>query len=338
MVVWIHSLPEPDTRQSRSLTDLLRPWKIETIGYDRSLWLTSGVLLITDCDESVFSFVRRASCGGGARILVLARDRASLANGAAWELLRAGASDVMVWDGTPARIEDVAERFERWNAVDGILDSTIIKENLIGRSPAWRHVLRDVIEIAKFSSASVLVSGESGTGKELIARLIHTLDGRPQKRDLIVLDCTTVVSELSGSEFFGHERGAFTGAIASRDGAFALADGGTLFLDEIGELPYTLQAELLRAVQEHTYKRVGSNTWQKTEFRLVSASNRELRPDKNARGFRPDLYYRITNWTCSLPPLRDAGRTSLPWRSILFEHSGKTTMRPKLTTMCLIIW
>jgi transcriptional regulator with GAF, ATPase, and Fis domain len=211
----------------------------------------------------------------------------------------------MVWDGTPEVAENVVGRFERWNAVDEILDSAVVKENLIGKGTAWTHVLRDVIEIAKFSSASVLVSGESGTGKELIARLIHTLDSRPRKGELIVLDCTTVVPELSGSEFFGHERGAFTGAVASRDGAFALADGGTLFLDEVGELPHTLQAELLRAVQEHTYKRVGSNTWQKAEFRLVSASNRELRPDRNAKGFRPDLYYRITSWTCCLPPLRE---------------------------------
>jgi transcriptional regulator with GAF, ATPase, and Fis domain len=110
--------------------------------------------------------------------------------------------------------------------------------------------------------------------------------------------------ELSGSEFFGHERGAFTGAVTARDGAFALADGGTLFLDEVGELPPTLQAQLLRVIQEHTYKRLGSNTWQHTNFRLVCATNRDLVNDEARVHFRRDLYYRIASWTCRLPPLR----------------------------------
>src|SRR4029077_19141754 len=101
----------------------------------------------------------------------------------------------------------------------------------------------------------------------IVARLIHLLDARPNKRDLVVLDCSTVVPELSGSEFFGHERGAFTGALTERHGAFALANGGTLFLDEVGELPLALQAQLLRVVQESTFKRVGGNTWCRTAFR-----------------------------------------------------------------------
>jgi sigma54-dependent transcription regulator len=96
-----------------------------------------------------------------------------------------------------------------------------VQGSLVGRSPAWISVLRQIVEVASFTDASVLITGESGTGKELIARLIHTLDARPEKRDLVVLDCTTIVPELSGSEFFGHERGAFTGAISPRDGAFA---------------------------------------------------------------------------------------------------------------------
>ena len=150
-----------------------------------------------------------------------------------------------------------------------------------------------------------LITGETGTGKELAARLIHTLEDRPEKRDLVLLDCTTIARELSGSEFFGHERGAFTGALAGREGAFALADGGTLFLDEVGELPLALQAELLRLVQEHTYKRVGSNVWQRTNFRLVCATNRELLREETLGQFRRDLYYRIAGWTCRLPPLRE---------------------------------
>ena len=115
--------------------------------------------------------------------------------------------------------------------------------------------------MTRFTPASVLLIGESGTGKELIARLIHELDRRAAGNEFVILDCATIVPELSGSEFFGHERGAFTGAVGARDGAFATADGGTLFLDEVGELPMPLQAQLLRVVQEGTYKRVGGNVW-----------------------------------------------------------------------------
>ena len=327
MIIWVHSLPERNEGQTRPFLELLHRKGIETTEYDWGSKPAPGVLLTSSFDEKVCTFVREASCGGIERILVVALNRASLAGGGAWELLRAGASDVMVWDGTSEVVEDVAVRFERWNAVDELLDSPVVRENLIGRSPEWVHVLRQVVEIARFTSASVLVTGESGTGKELIARLIHTLDPRPRKGELIVLDCTTVVPELSGSEFFGHDRGAFTGAVTSRDGAFALANGGTLFLDEVGELPHTLQAELLRVVQEHTYKRVGSNTWQKTEFRLVSASNRELSPHKNAGGFRPDLYYRITSWSCHLPPLRER-REDIPALADHFVGKAWTEGKP----------
>jgi transcriptional regulator with GAF, ATPase, and Fis domain len=305
MVSWIHSISSAGGEQTRPLASLLRRSGVETKEYGWTVERAPGVVLVPECNEDAFGFIRNASSCGGARIVVLVCEKVALAPGAAWKLLSAGASDVMVWDGTSEVADNVAARLKRWNAIDEILDSAVVKGNLIGRSAAWVRVLRDVIEMARFSSASVLISGESGTGKELIARLIHTLDARQDKKELVVLDCTTVVPELSGSEFFGHERGAYTGAVTSRDGAFALADGGTLFLDEIGELPRTLQAELLRVVQEHTYKRVGSNTWHKTEFRLVSASNRELRPERNAKGFRPDLYYRITSWRCCLPPLRD---------------------------------
>src|SRR5262249_51814424 len=147
---------------------------------------------------------------------------------------------------------------------------------LIGDSPAWRRLVRRIVEVARFTDAAVLITGETGTGKELVARLVHALDPRTTKRKLVLLDCTTIVPPLSGGAFFGHERGASTGATPTRDGAFALADGGTLFLDEVGELPLALQAELLRVVQEGTYKRVGSNEWRETQFRLVCATNREL--------------------------------------------------------------
>jgi transcriptional regulator with GAF, ATPase, and Fis domain len=186
------------------------------------------------------------------------------------------------------------------------------------------------VEVARYSQNSVLIVGESGTGKELIARLIHTLDPRPNKGAFVVLDCTTVSPELSGSEFFGHERGAFTSAIAAREGAFSLADGGTLFLDEVGELPLPLQAELLRVVQERTYKRVGSNTWKQANFRLICATNRNLL-DEEARGtFRRDFYFRIAHWTCRLPSLQERREDILPLVSHFLKQVHPSGPIPEL--------
>jgi transcriptional regulator with GAF, ATPase, and Fis domain len=227
-------------------------------------------------------------------------------------LLQSGAADVFAWDHSADPSLEIAARFERWQSLDRMMRSPVVTKNLAGQSLAWLRVLRRVVEVAHYTDASVLITGESGTGKELIARLIHTLDARPNKRDLVILDCTTIVPELSGSEFFGHERGAFTGAVAARDGGFALANDGTLFLDEVGELPLALQAELLRVVQERTYKRIGSNTWQRTEFRLVCATNRDLHQEEAQGRFRRDLYYRIAGWHCHLPPLGERPEDILP--------------------------
>jgi transcriptional regulator with GAF, ATPase, and Fis domain len=220
-----------------------------------------------------------------------------------WELLAAGADEFLAWNQTEQPEQALLARLERWAEVGSVLQSARVREQLIGQCPAWRRLLRQVIEAACYSESPVLVLGDSGTGKELIARLIHDLDRRPDKRDFVVADCTTVVPELSGSEFFGHEKGAFTNAVANRDGAFALADGGTLFLDEIGELPLPLQAELLRVVQEKTYKRVGSSFWRQSRFRLVAATHRDLQAEVSKGRFREDLFYRISACVCHVPPL-----------------------------------
>src|SRR5262249_54970837 len=147
-----------------------------------------------------------------------------------WQLLHAGASDVLVGSSDADLGQRIKARLERWQAVDDLVNSPAVQANLIGASPLWRKVLRQIVEVARVTSASVLLIGESGTGKELIARLIHELDPRASTNELVILDCTTIVPELSGSEFFGHERGAFTGAVGARDGVFALAHRGTLFL------------------------------------------------------------------------------------------------------------
>jgi transcriptional regulator with GAF, ATPase, and Fis domain len=265
----------------------------------------AGIVCFPGVDCDLLAFLHRASGEGAERILAVAVCANLFDPAGAWDLLHAGASDVVVWSPAPKLANEIKARFERWLAVDGILASEIVHTRLIGGSAAWRSVLRQIVEVARFTDASVLLIGESGTGKELIARLIHDLDARAAARPLIVVDCATIVPELSGSEFFGHERGAFTGAVAARDGAFASADGGTLFLDEVGELPMSLQAQILRAVQEGTYKRVGGNTWHRTRFRLVCATNRDL-PRAVERGeFRSDLYYRIAGWVFRMPALSE---------------------------------
>lgn len=276
----------------------------------------AGIIFFDEINDPLCDFVCNVSCNGLERVLAVAGSREALARGGAWRLLRAGISDVFAWDHSPDPASEVAARLERWRTVDRLVDSPLVRRNLIGQSPTWISVLRHVVEVASFTDSPVLITGESGTGKELVARLIHSLDARLRKRDLVVLDCTTIVPELSGSEFFGHERGAFTGATGPRDGAFALANRGTLFLDEVGELPLSLQAQLLRVVQEHTYKRVGGNQWNSTEFRLVCATNRELLEEVTQGHFRADLYYRIASVVCHIPPLRDRPGDIIP----LFEH------------------
>lgn len=263
------------------------------------------------------------------RVLAVASSSAGLRGEVPWRLLGAGASDVIAWDQSPTPARVIAARLERWLAIDAAVDSPLVRENLVGRSAPWLSLLRQVVELAAFTDSSVLLLGESGTGKEMLARLIHTLDRRKTKKELVVLDCTTVVPELSGSEFFGHERGAFTGADGGRDGAFALAHGGTLFLDEVGELPHGLQAQILRAVQERTFKRVGGNLWQQVDFRLVCATNRDLEAEVGAGTFRRDLFHRVASWVARLPPL-EARRDDIP---LLAAHFLREVIPAKAPAM-----
>jgi len=233
-----------------------------------------------------------------------------------WNLLSMGFDDVIEWTDKEDIVYYLESKYARNNTIYEAAESSLVKEILIGDSIVWKNFLCELIETTLFSQASILLIGESGTGKELISRLIHTLDSRPDKKKLIIVDCTTIVPELSGSELFGHERGSYTNAIQSREGAFALANGGTLFLDEIGELPLNLQAELLRVLQEGTYKKVGSNSWQKTNFRLVCATNRNLQTAIEKGRFRQDLFFRISDCQFHVPSLEER-RDDIP---LLVNH------------------
>jgi DNA-binding NtrC family response regulator len=179
-------------------------------------------------------------------------------------------------------------------------------DNIIGVSPAMQQVFDTVLQVAP-SRASVLIAGESGTGKELIAAAIHEHSPRA-KRPFVKLHCAALAESLLESELFGHERGAFTGAVGRREGRFEQADGGTLFLDEIGEISPSTQVKLLRFLQEHEFERVGGNTTIKVDVRIITATNRNLLQRVKEGQFREDLYYRLNVVSVEMPPLR--GRPS----------------------------
>jgi formate hydrogenlyase transcriptional activator len=176
-------------------------------------------------------------------------------------------------------------------------------EEIVGRSPALRSVLQEIETVAPTDS-TVLIYGETGTGKELIARAIHNLSLR-SKSNFVKLNCAAIPTGLLESEMFGHERGAFTGAVAQRIGRFELAHHGTVFLDEIGEIPLELQPKLLRVLQEREFERLGSSRTLRTDARLIAATNRDLAEMVEDQTFRADLFYRLNVFPVHVPPLRE---------------------------------
>jgi transcriptional regulator with GAF, ATPase, and Fis domain len=183
------------------------------------------------------------------------------------------------------------------------IDGVRAPGDIIGNSLAIQRVLQQ-IEVVAPTDAHVLILGESGTGKELIARRIHERSRR-RGRALITVNCASIPRELFESEFFGHAKGAFTGALRDRAGRFQAADGGTLFLDEIGEIPFELQSKLLRAVQEGQFERVGEERTRRVNVRIVAATNRNLTHEIVQGRFRQDLYYRLSVFPIDVPPLRE---------------------------------
>jgi formate hydrogenlyase transcriptional activator len=176
-------------------------------------------------------------------------------------------------------------------------------QQIIGNSPALEAVLEQVERVAPTGS-TVLIQGETGTGKELIAQAIHNISSRCG-RSFVRLNCAAIPLDLLESELFGHEKGAFTGAIAQKIGRFELADKGTLFLDEVGDIPSALQPKLLRVLQEQEFERLGSTRTHQVDVRLVAATNRDLTEMVNRGEFRSDLYYRLNVFPILLPPLRE---------------------------------
>jgi formate hydrogenlyase transcriptional activator len=203
-------------------------------------------------------------------------------------------------------------------------------EEIIGQSRALRAILKQVETVAPTDS-TVLIYGETGTGKELLARAIHDLSQRRQGT-FVKLNCAAIPTGLLESEMFGHEKGAFTGAIAQRIGRFELAHRGTMFLDEVGEIPLELQTKLLRVLQEREFERLGSSRTVKTDARLVAATNRDLASMVEQRLFRADLYYRLNVFPITVPPLRDR-REDIPLLVRYFVQQFARRMNKRITSI-----
>ncbi len=223
------------------------------------------------------------------------------------ESLRVLADHASVSISNANAFEEIAYLKERLEEENSYLRDEVTAASgggdLIGESPALRKVLRQ-IDLVAASEATVLVTGESGTGKELVARAIHERSVR-RDRPMVKANCAAVPEALFESEFFGHVKGAFTGALRDKAGRFELADGGTLFLDEIGEIPFSMQAKLLRVLQEQELERIGDTRLRKVNVRIIAATNRNLKDEVIAGRFREDLYYRLSVFPIENPPLRE---------------------------------
>ncbi|WP_042698024.1 sigma-54 dependent transcriptional regulator [Azospirillum sp. B506] len=227
-------------------------------------------------------------------------------------LVREGAFDYI---SKPFEIDDLVATIERaLKLKETEADNRRLREelrekydfgSLVGTSDPFRAVLRQITEVCD-SRATVLLQGESGTGKELVARAIHDNSPRSNK-PFIAVNCAAIPDTLLESELFGHVKGAFTGAVANREGRFSAADGGTLFLDEIGDMPLPLQVKVLRAIQEQSFEMVGSTRTVTVDVRFIAASHRDLRREVERETFREDLYYRLNVFPIRLPALRERG-------------------------------
>ncbi|MGE4488906.1 MAG: sigma-54-dependent transcriptional regulator [Kiritimatiellales bacterium] len=226
------------------------------------------------------------------------------------EAMRSGATDFLTKPVNLDQLELVLTRVLRSRRAETEnqqlreqLDSKFGMENIIGNSPAMHEIFETVRQVAS-SRATVLIQGESGTGKELIAKAIHRLSSR-KNGPFVPVHCAALSSTLLESELFGHEKGAFTGAVERRKGRFELADGGTLFLDEIGEIDASVQVKILRALEERRFERVGGQAPVDVDTRLIAATNRDLKKMVDEGTFREDLYYRLYVVVIQLPALRE---------------------------------
>ncbi|MDQ7788386.1 MAG: sigma-54 dependent transcriptional regulator [Thermodesulfovibrionales bacterium] len=241
------------------------------------------------------------------------------------DAIKAGASDYLTKPfQSPDELRIVVRRVLR--EIDNELAISLLSEEIGKNFPPidmiflgekMQEIYRMVSDVAP-TPANVLITGQSGTGKELIARVIHQLSARKEK-PFIAVNCAALVHTLIESELFGHEKGAFTGAVASRKGRFESADNGTIFLDEVGELPQSVQVKLLRVLQEKTFERVGGNRTLSVDIRIITATNKDLKEEISSGRFREDLFYRLNVFPIALPALGERREVILPLAEYFFK-------------------
>ncbi len=227
------------------------------------------------------------------------------------------------------RILKQAQHARRSEVMKSELDKTYPVAGMIGSCPAMKEICLRIAKVAP-TDASVLIQGESGTGKELVARAIHEQSNR-RDAPIVTVNCAAIPESLIESELFGHEKGAFTGAVTSRTGMIESANGGTLFLDEIGELPLAAQARLLRVLQNGEIRRVGSGQSHQVDIRLISATHRDLKLLVQEGSFRSDLFFRLRVMELDLPPLRERGHDLIELAEYLLDKARQQLNRPPMT-------
>jgi two-component system response regulator HydG len=296
--------PQPD--RFRDLARALAPATVQITGHPPKPFGEAGAWSLVIVDTALAAtatplLVERLAQAGHA--VVLASDQATLP--LTLEALRRGARDVVGIPPDPLHIRQLVQAAVPVQpAAAGELRAAADR-TIIGQSPALLGAFRTVARVAA-SGATVLIRGESGTGKELLARTLHEHSERA-RRLFVAVNCAAIPENLLESELFGHERGAFTGALARRVGRIERASGGTLFLDEIGDMSLALQAKLLRVLQEREIERVGGDAPIRVDVRVLAATNRDLEAEVAACRFREDLYYRLAVVNIELPPLRARG-------------------------------
>ena len=251
------------------------------------------------------------------------------------QALRFGASDFLTKPFENAELRQIVERLLRESPGPGSAPAPLQAaagklDGVVGASPGFRVCL-DTVRKASVSDSNVLVLGESGTGKEVMARALHGFSNRREK-PFIPVNCGAIPENLIESELFGHEQGAFTGAMSKKAGKFVLAQGGTVFLDEIGELPQSMQVKILRVLQERVVDPVGAQAPVKVDFRLVAATNRNLREEVRQGRFREDLYFRLNIIPIEMPPLRERGQDVILLAQYFLDHFNRRYGRDYVLT------
>jgi DNA-binding NtrC family response regulator len=265
-----------------------------------------GVIVFDRVSADVLDLVRGSSRDGG-RILAVGTSPEAVADTGPWPLLDAGASDVVVRMDDAGLADQVSARLTRWGEVEGLIHSAEVQDALAGRTLAWISLLREIVEVARFSDASVLLIGESGTGKDAVARLIHELDARPLKDEFVTIDCRSFVGTRHGEDLAGQHPGAFEDADALISGDIGLEtlgvrEAGTIFLDEVGDLPPTLRGSLLRNIEQRNRRPVNGTGRPISNLRLICSTSEE--PSGRGSDTADDFWERITT-RFRLPPLRE---------------------------------